>query len=170
LVDSGTRVPYDSAPLSSINSDHTHHLTRGPDRRRFPRGGRRADDRPGRSPRIAIIEPYDGVRRPCARYLEHFNFEVAEATELGRGIELIATMPAVILVESSETVMFERLQEQANALAIPLLSLTTTFPPTDAAAPVRTAAGVLLKPFTLGAMLDEIRRVLRGSPVAATAQ
>jgi DNA-binding response OmpR family regulator len=156
--------------LSSINSGHTHHHTRGPDRRRFPRGGRRADDRPGRSPRIAIIEPYDGVRRPCARYLEHFNFEVAEATDLDQGIELIASMPAVILVESSETAMFERLQERANALSIPLLSLTTTFPATDDAAPGRMPAGILLKPFTLGTMLDEIRRVLRGSPVAATAQ
>ena len=157
--------------MSSIVPGHSHHFERGPDRRRFPRGGRRAEDRPGRFPRIAIIEQYDGVRRPCARYLQHFNFDVVEATDLHSGLELIeAAPPAVILVAASETRAFERLQAEVNVLGIPLLSLTTAFPDLDEPPAGPVPAGVLLKPFTLGAMLDEIRRVLRGCAVAAAAQ
>src|SRR5436190_399248 len=51
----------------------------GADRREFPRGGRRIGDKPGRHPTIAIIEGYEGVRRPCARYLEYFSFDIVEA-------------------------------------------------------------------------------------------
>jgi DNA-binding response OmpR family regulator len=157
--------------VSSIVSVQTHYHTRGPDRRSVSRGGRRVEDQPGRYPRIAIVEPYDGVRRPCVRYLEHFNFDVAEASTLDKGIELLATLPpAVVLVEASDSAAFHRLQEKANVLAIPLLSLTTAFPDVEMREAVRTPAGVLLKPFTLGAMLDEIRRVLRGCAVAAAAQ
>jgi hypothetical protein len=157
--------------VSSIVPGHTRHFERGPDRRRFSRGGRRAEDRPGRYPRIAIIEQYDGVRRPCARYLQHFNFDVIEATDLHSGLALIETAPpAVILVAASKTPAFERLQEEVNVLGIPLVSLATEFPGLDESPAGPSPAGVLLKPFTLGAMIDEIRRVLRGCAVTATAQ
>lgn len=140
---------------------------RGPDRRSVPRGGRRADDRPGRFPRIAIIEQYEGVRRPCARYLQHFNFDVVEAADLHKGLELIeAARPAVILVAATETPHFERFQEEVRVLGIPMLSLASASPDAEeAAGPV--PAGVLLKPFTLGAMLDEIRRLLRARMLVA---
>lgn len=145
----------------------TTYRERGPDRRLVPRGGRRAEDRPGRFPRIAIIEQYEGVRRPCVRYLEHFNFDVVEAADLHKGLELIeAAPPAVVLVAASETPEFNRLQEAVTVLGIPLLSLASTFPEAEEpAGPI--PAGVLLKPFTLGAMLDEIRRLLRAGMLVA---
>jgi DNA-binding response OmpR family regulator len=156
--------------VSSVVPGRAKH-PRGPDRRRFPRGGRRTEDRPGRCPRVAIIEQYDGVRRPCARYLEHFNFDVIEAADLHTGLTVLETAPpAVVLVEASDTPAFERLHDEARLRGIPLLSLATAFPEVDEQSATRAPAGILLKPFTLGAMLDEIRRVLgaqmRGAPAA----
>jgi DNA-binding response OmpR family regulator len=146
--------------------------TPGPDRRRFARGGRREGDLPGRNPTVTIIERYEGVRRPCARYLAHFNFEVTEAIDVDSGLALIASVhPALILIEDAEATGFERLQEEARALSIPFVSMATAF----ADPPVRTvesapADGMLMKPFTLGTMLDEVRRVLRVRMLAGSGQ
>jgi len=161
LVDGRHKLPYHSNTVPNIVAATTHR-ERGPDRRRVPRGGRRADDRPGRFPRIAIIEQYEGVRRPCVRYLEHFNFDVVEAADLYTGLELIETAPpAVVLAAATETPEFSRLHEEVAVLGIPLLSLATRFPDPEESPFGAVPAGVLLKPFTLGAMLDEIRRLLR---------
>jgi DNA-binding response OmpR family regulator len=159
--------------VSSIVGAEAPHHSRGPDRRRVPRGGRRAADLSGRYPRIAIIERYEGVRRPCARYLAHFNFDVAEAADVPGGLALLHSElgpPAVILIEDAASIGFGRLQEHARALSIPIVSLTSAVGDPSAAS-AWAPAGVLLKPFTLGAMLDEIRRVLRAdlAPVIVAA-
>ena len=130
--------------------------TAGSDRRRFPRGGRREGDRPGRHPKVAIIDAYEGVRRPCARYLEHFNFEIVEGAEAELGMQLLeAAPPALFLIEAPPSHALARLHEEATARSIPCISLMTALG--ESATP---ADGALVKPFTLGAMLDEIRRVL----------
>src|SRR5215217_2297494 len=72
------------------------------DRRRFPRGGQRPYDRPGRHPRVIVADSYSGVRRPCVAYLNHFNFLVEEAD---RGASLIEAVqaerepPAVVIMD-----------------------------------------------------------------------
>ena len=144
----------------------------GPDRRLFPRGGRRTSDQPGRHPAITIIERYEGVRRPCVRYLEHFNFDVSEAGDPDEGVALLTvTRPAVVLLEDKKSAGFERLQRQALTLSIPVVSMATDFSNEDAARKhVTYAAGVLLKPFSLGTMLDEIRRVIRLARTAVQGQ
>jgi DNA-binding response OmpR family regulator len=129
----------------------------GPDRRRFARGGRRATDRPGRHPKIAVIDRYDAVRSACARYLEHFNFDVVEAADLDSGLALLeSARPAVVLLEEGGLSGFETLHQQTASLSIPCISLASALG--EAQPP---AGGLLVKPFTLGAMLEEIRRVLR---------
>jgi DNA-binding response OmpR family regulator len=157
--------------IRSAETDDRRH-TPGPDRRRFPRGGRREGDLPGRHPTVAIIERYEGVRRPCARYLEHFNFEVTEAIDVESGLALLASVhPALILIEDAESTGFERLQEEARALSIPFVSLATAFADAPASgAESAPADGVLMKPFTLGTMLDEVRRVLRARMLAGSGQ
>jgi DNA-binding response OmpR family regulator len=131
--------------------------TSGPDRRRFPRGGRRETDQPGRHPKIAVIDRYEGVRQPCVRYLEHFNFDVAEAADPQAGITLLESVrPALALMEEGETRDFERLHLQAGLLSIPCISMATALGDVQ-----RPCDGLLVKPFALGAMLDELRRVLR---------
>jgi CheY-like chemotaxis protein len=117
----------------------------------------------GQHPTIAIIEPYEGVRRPCARYLDHFNFQVAEAASPDQGLEILQkTDPAVILMEDAESATCAKIQQQARARAIPVLSMTSAFGEAERRrAEAVGAAGVLVKPFQLNAMLQEIRRVLR---------
>jgi DNA-binding response OmpR family regulator len=135
----------------------------GPDRRRFPRGGRRAGDPSGRHPTIAIIEQYEGVRRPCARYLDHFHFDVAEAVTADQGLGILQqTNPAVILMEDVDSAGSVDIQQQARDRAIPIVAMASAFggAATEHAEPLG-AAGVLVKPFQLGVMLEEIRRVLR---------
>ena len=81
---------------------HERRQTSVPDRRRFPRGGQRPGDRPGRHPRVIIADSYSGVRRPCVAYLTHFNFQVEEAE---RGSSLMDAVlaegepPAVVLMD-----------------------------------------------------------------------
>src|SRR5882762_3391838 len=71
-----------------------------PDRRRVPRGGRRPTDRPGKYPSVLVAESYDGVRKSCARYLDRFNFQVAEAADGEQALTHIAAEPPqVILAE-----------------------------------------------------------------------
>ena len=164
LVDSQTLSRYTERlhrDASVIQENRRH--PQGPERRRFPRGGRRAGDTPGRHPTIAIIEQYEGVRRPCARYLDHFHFDVAEAASADEGLEILQkTNPAVILMEDLDSATSAEIQQLARDRAIPVVSMTSAFG--DAAterAGALGAAGVLVKPFPLGAMLQEIRRVLR---------
>ncbi len=118
---------------------------------------------PGRHPTVAIVEGYYGVRRPIARYLEHFNFNVAEAENAERAVAVLQeARPAVVLIEAGKSTAFEAIHTQAHALDIPVISMIAAFSDAETArAEAAGAAGILLKPFTLGTMLDEIRRVLR---------
>lgn len=137
------------------------------DRRRMPRGGRRSSDQPGRYPNLLIADSYDGARGPCARYLDRFGFHVEECVDGDEAMASIdARPPHLILVEAglpklSANRMVRRLKDQPHTKAIPIIVMTADF---DSTAPQPTqseAAGVLVKPFALSTMLQEIRRVLR---------
>ena len=140
-----------------------------PDRRRVPRGGRRPTDRPGKYPSVLIAESYDGVRVSCARYLDRFNFQVAEAGDGEQALKQIAAEPPqVILAELNLPAMpaarlAQWLSQNWRTRQIPIIVLTGDMDPSDA--PVddfrNVVAGMLMKPFTLKVMLDEIRRVIR---------
>jgi CheY-like chemotaxis protein len=65
-------------------------------------------------------------------------------------------------MEDVDSATSAEIQQLARDRAIPVVSMTSAFG--DAAterAEALGAAGVLVKPFPLGAMLQEIRRVLR---------
>lgn len=141
---------------------------RGPDRRRFPRGGRREGDQPGRFPHLLIADSYDGVRVPCVKYLTKFGFQVEEAAD---GDEVLAKVdaapPHMILVESGlpnapVSQIVRHLRERPDTRSIPIIVMSTgreAGGDEDA-----TYVGRLDKPFALSAMLQEIRRVLREHP------
>jgi CheY-like chemotaxis protein len=140
----------------------------GPDRRRAPRGGRRAADRPGKYPQVLVAESYDGVRKSCARYLDRFHFEVAEAADGEQALKQIAAEPPdVILAELNLPSMpasrlAQWLSQSWRTRQIPVIVLAGDLDPADASDDFRSVvAGVLVKPFTLSAMLDEIRRAIR---------
>ena len=135
------------------------------DRRRFPRGGQRPGDRPGRHPRVIVADSYTGVRRPCVAYLEHFNFLVEEAAR-GEGlIDAVLTgkeAPAVVIMdaEMADSALQLRLLQAPNPVPIILLVDSAEDTATTPVMPFGVAA-VLVKPFALASMLDAIRNVLR---------
>ena len=142
------------------------------DRRRVSRGGRRAEDRPGHFPSVLVVDSYDGVRIPCVRYLNKFGFHTEEATE-GRDAlaKISAARPQAVLVESglpdapvSEIVA--RLREHPQGNSIPILVMTNHFDWTvgEAGVDAGPLVGLIMKPFALSAMLQELRRLLREQP------
>jgi DNA-binding response OmpR family regulator len=141
-----------------------------PDRRRVPRGGRRPTDRPGKYPSVLVAESYDGVRMSCARYLDRFHFQVAEAADGEEALKRIAAEPPqVILAELNLPSMpasrlAQWLSQNWRTRQIPVIVLTGDLDPSETLVSddIRNVvAGVLMKPFTLRVMLDEIRRVMR---------
>jgi len=169
MVDSRTMLTYHVIVSGDVNSGERRHQAQGADRRQFPRGGRRAGDLPGKHPTVAIIERYDAVRRPCARYLAHRNFDVVEASGFDEGVALIArTRPSLILVEGEKSANFIRLQDQARMLGIPVVSMSTAL--AEGTRKTSDSDGLLLKPFSLNKMVEEIRRVIRAVARAAAEQ
>jgi CheY-like chemotaxis protein len=140
-----------------------------PDRRRVSRGGRRNKDRPGKHPSVLVAESYDGVRKTCARYLDRFNFHVSEAADGEQALtQIAADPPHVILAELHLPAMpvprlAQWLSQSWRTRQIPVIVLGGDIDPADPAASEsvgESVAGVLVKPFTLRTMLDEIRRVI----------
>lgn len=136
------------------------------DRRRFPRGGRRAGDRPGRHPNVLVADSYAGARVPCARYLNRFGFHVDEAADGEQVLALVNNAPPhLIIVELGlpqlpAPRLTRWLAQNWRTREIPVIVLAGDAQ-AGAEEPPAAAAGILVKPFQLAAMLDEIRRVIR---------
>jgi DNA-binding response OmpR family regulator len=139
------------------------------DRRRVPRGGRRTIDRPGKHPPVLVAESYDGVRKSCARYLEQFNFQVLEAADGEQAlVQIAAEPPLVILAEVNLPAMpasrlSQWLLQSWRTRQIPVIVLASDLEAADKAMSQNVpslVAGVLVKPFPLRTMLEEVRRVI----------
>jgi len=119
---------------------------------------------------VLVAESYAGVRKSCARYLDRFNFQVAEAADGEEALtHITAEPPQVILAELNLPTMpawrlAHWLSQSWRTRQIPVIVLAGDLDASDP--PVSSdfrnlVAGVLVKPFTLRTMLDEIRRVIR---------
>lgn len=143
----------------------------------MPRGGRRTTDRPGKYPPVLVAESYDGVRRSCARYLDRLHFQVAEASDGEQALrQITAEPPLLVLAESNLPLMpaprlARWLSQSWRTRQIPVIMLAGgDLDPSDTSVSEdlrSVVAGVLVKPFTLSGMLDEIRRVIRLSGARA---
>lgn len=139
------------------------------DRRTVPRGGRRPYDRAGRFPNLLIADSYDGARIPCARYLDHFGFHVDQAIDGDDALVSMRTRkPHVILVEFSLPKVSAKglaawLERENPDRTVPLIVMLSDFD-SDAPRQLPSATAVLIKPFPLSTMLQEVRRVLRAAP------
>jgi DNA-binding response OmpR family regulator len=126
----------------------------GLDRRRVPRGGRRLHDLPGKHPPVLVADTDEAVRRALVRYLELFGFRVTQAARVdeskstGEGLE-----PDVIVTELTSAT--------AARLTSPHRVPTIVTVTDDLHKAPRHAAAMLVKPFPLQTLLDELRRVLR---------
>ncbi|HZR23987.1 MAG TPA: response regulator [Vicinamibacterales bacterium] len=136
------------------------------DRRRVPRGGRRPYDRAGCHPPVLVADGYEGARTPAARYLSRFRFDVAEAANGEEALQrIVAVQPHVILADWSLPAMPAKrlcqwLEQNWRMRNVPVIVMVSDYEPGDTLPPV---AGILVKPFPLATMLEEIRRVIRAS-------
>jgi len=135
------------------------------DRRRAPRGGRRATDRPGRHPRVLIADSYDGARIPCVKYLDRLGFGVLEAGDGPRALAHIdARLPDVIVIENGlpDAPVAQVARRLRGSLAVPLIVMTSDLDVVEETGLPHVA--VLEKPFSMSMMVEEIRRLLRAQP------
>lgn len=129
---------------------------RADDRRRVPRGGRRALDVPGRYPPVLVADSDDGARRPSVRYLGRFGFQVEEAATGDAAVAIVETSHPHVAIAELTLPRDDEFQARVRERGIPYIVTATNdigFVPPDAAA-------VLMKPFPLAALLNEVRRVL----------
>ena len=139
------------------------------DRRRVQRGGRRTVDRAGRYPTILIADCHDEIRAEAARYLDECGFRVLKAADGAEALEVIqATPPHVILMELTLPRMPAwRLLSRVSSQNIPVIVLNPAIVVAEAfegkaVDPILCRpAGLLVKPYPLPLMREEIRRVLR---------
>jgi len=131
------------------------------DRRRVSRGGRRPSDIPGKHPPVLVADTDDGVRRAFVRYLEMYGFQV---TQVAR----IDDVPAENASGSRPEVIVTELTSAAAARLASSPTVPTIVTVTDDLhhAP-RHAAAMLVKPFPLPTLLDELRRILRAQATPA---
>src|SRR5262245_50673525 len=77
--------------------DQPKHL-RGIDRRKFPRGGRRVDDRPGFTPLVMVIDPDPDRRHISEAILAKLRFAVAPVESVDKALSVIRSLaPAAIV-------------------------------------------------------------------------
>ena len=138
----------------------------------MPRGGRRAGDVAGRSPRILVADPHLGVRERVSRYLAMHHFDVAQAqTDAQLRDRVHVARPQLILIEwklaSTPTLPpISWLSESRATRHIPLIVMGDGY---DCGMTIPPVSGILVKRFSSSWMLDEIRRVLRAHPCPAAA-
>src|SRR5574342_1053855 len=153
--------------LAMPKSDRRIHC---PDRRRLPRGGRRATDRPGRHPHVLVADSYDGARIPCVKYLDRMGFGVLEAGNGRRALAYIDARDAQVIVaenglpDAPVSEIADRLR--AASQGVPLIVMTSDLDVIEDTVAGLPFVAVLEKPFSLTTMLEEIRRLLRTAQVA----
>jgi DNA-binding response OmpR family regulator len=125
------------------------------DRRRMPRGGRRPYDVPGKHPPVLVADTDENVRRAFVRYLDHYGFRVAQTSRIDDDLAAGdgGSFPDLIVAELTSAAA-ARLTSSPPAPTI----VTVT---DDLHSAPRYAAAMLVKPFPLPTLLDEMRRVLR---------
>jgi len=138
------------------------------DRRRFPRGGRRPYDKPGRYPLVLVADGFDVVRRSCAQYLDQLNFDVVQAST-HEDMTVLLSMSTPQLIVAALTLRGAAAKADwisaVHAGAIPMIAIANV----DAAtASIPTTEGVLRRPFTRTDMIAEVRRVLRAAEQASS--
>jgi DNA-binding response OmpR family regulator len=120
---------------------------------------------------VLVAESYDGVRSSCSRYLDRFNFHVTEAVNGEEALARIAADPPhVILTELNLPAMpagrlAQWLSQSWRTEQIPVIVLSADLDPAAYQDVRPLVAGLLVKPFSLAKMLEEIRRVIRASAV-----
>jgi DNA-binding response OmpR family regulator len=124
------------------------------DRRRVSRGGRRPGDQPGRYPPVLVVDTDAGARRAFVRYLNLHGFQVLEASTSDEALTAARRVRPHVVVSELLPTATARL---ASSVQAPMIVTATNFE--ESAPPYADA--LLIKPFPLPALLNEMRGALR---------
>jgi len=124
------------------------------------RGGRRPFDQPGKHPPVLVADTDEAVRRAFVRYLEMFGFRVTQAVKIDEGLDASpgGQQPDVIVTELTSATA----ARLASTPRVPTIVTVTD----DLHSAPRYASAMLVKPFPLPTLLNELRRVLRAQSEA----
>jgi DNA-binding response OmpR family regulator len=128
----------------------------------MPRGGRRPYDKPGKHPPILVADTDDAVRRAFVRYLDMYGFQVTQAARIDDVPEIEGGPQPDVIVTELTSAAAARL---ASSPGVPTIVTVTD----DLHKAPRHAAAMLVKPFSLPTLLDELRRILRAQAAPAHA-
>ena len=122
------------------------------------RGGRRPFDQPGKHPPVLVADTDEAVRRAFVRYLEMFGFRVTQAVRIDEGLDESpgGQQPDVIVTELTSATA----ARLASSPRVPTIVTVTD----DLHQAPRYASAMLVKPFPLPTLLNEVRRILRAPP------
>lgn len=82
---------------------HTPEHRRGPDRRRLPRGGRRATDRAGYAPLVLLVDDDADNGNRCEAILSKLRFAVAPARGIDEALRIMTGVhPDLIVARSAD--------------------------------------------------------------------
>ena len=87
----------------------TQHPRRGQDRRKRPRGGRRAGDKQGFAPLVLVADEEAHSRDLCEAILAKLRFAVAPVDSIEKAVSVIATLrPDVIVAHGRDVTPLQR--------------------------------------------------------------
>jgi DNA-binding response OmpR family regulator len=121
-----------------------------------------------------VADSYEGARVPCVRYLDHFGFRVEQAADGKEALSILETLqPHVVLAEMtlpnvSAAGICEWLDREPRTRSVPVIVLQSDFDTDQVVERPARATAVLVKPFPLSTMLQQVRLALRANPPAAS--
>jgi hypothetical protein len=97
------------------------HPRRAPDRRAFPRGGRRASDKAGYAPLVLLLDRDANTIARCEAILAKLHFAVAPTRTIDEARKVMDSLhPNIIIASIAEAAALR----QANASDVPVVILT----------------------------------------------
>ena len=112
---------------------------------------------------MVVADSDDGARRVCARYLNRFGFQVEEATTGEAAVAIIGTCHPHVAIGELTLPRDDAFQARIREQGIPYIVTATS----DVGIVLPDATAVLVKPFPLAELLQEVRRALRLADQAA---
>lgn len=100
---------------------HTFEPRRGPDRRKFARGGRRADDASGFAPLVLLVGPAESVIAQSEAVLAKLRFAVTTCNTVEEALQVMTGIRPDVIVADGEAASRIRLEAPEH---LPVVEMT----------------------------------------------